>query len=138
MKVTRIKGFALSLSLLLLVGTGLVTSASSIPVPDNSFEVSLGGLGGTIFGPGYTYNPTGTGVDWSFQGDSGITQNNTAWGFSNAPDGTQVAFLQEVSDASQTISGFTSGDEYTLSFYLEQRPRLWGEPGDRQYRQYHI
>jgi len=85
-------------------------------------------------GSGYAYNPTGLG--WTFSNDAGVQNNGSAWGFSNAPNGAaQSAFLQVYtgpasvtnntgasSSIYQSVSGLTSGDEYTLSFYLAQRP----------------
>jgi hypothetical protein len=72
----------------------------------------------------YRYAPTGS--PWTFSGQSpsgsGITANQS--GFTNnnpnAPDGNQVAFLQETGSISQSFSVTTAGT-YNLSFYAAQR-----------------
>jgi hypothetical protein len=62
----------------------------------------------------FAYNPTGS--PWTFTGNAGIAGNNsgfTAYA-SNAPEGTQVAFLQTANAViAQTLS-FPSNGNYTL------------------------
>ena len=40
----------------------------------------------------YVYQPAGTGI--AFTGGAGITENNTAWNFAAAPDGSMSAFCK--------------------------------------------
>jgi alpha-L-rhamnosidase len=74
---------------------------------------------------GYEYGPAGAG--WSFSGaspdGSGITGNNSGFTDANppAPQGTQVAFLQEYGAISQTLYGFLPGTNYTITFSAAQR-----------------
>ena len=86
----------------------------------------------------YTYDPTNV-SGWTFSGPtqnassgsygSGVAENGSAWGFDAAPDGAnQVAFLQNTSTLTQTISGLTPGQLYTVSFYLEDRPNYTSNP----------
>ena len=102
---------------LLLTGAALAAfagSAHAANIPDGSFE-NLGFQNGQ-----YVYNPTGSA--WTFNGGSGETGNRSAWGFQDAPDGTVVAFLQNVSSISQTLTGLVAGTTYTISFDLSHRP----------------
>ena len=82
---------------------------------NSSFEIPA--LGG-----GYQYNPSATGIGWTFSG-SGIQGNGSAWGAAPAPHGTQTAFLQGTSTISQTLS--LNAGSYTLSFQASSR---WGVP----------
>ncbi len=68
----------------------------------------------------YHYNPTGSA--WTFDGGAGVTANNSAWGFPTAPDGNNVAFLQNDSSISQMLTGLTVGKTYDLDFDIIQRP----------------
>ena len=91
--------------------TGVAQAATIL---DGSFE-DLGFANGQ-----YQYNPTGSA--WTFDGGSGETGNNSAWGFQNAPDGNVVAFLQNTSMVSQLLTGLVGGTTYSLSFDLAHRP----------------
>ena len=102
---------------LLLAGAAMVAAAGSAQaasVLDGSFE-NLGFTNGQ-----YQYNPTGSA--WTFVGGAGETGNASAWGFQDAPDGHVVAFLQNISSISQTLTGLVAGTTYTLSFDLAHRP----------------
>lgn len=83
---------------------------------DPGFESA--GLGST----GYVYSPTGTA--WNFVGEAGVTGNGTAFTNRNpnAPQGSQVAFLQRNGSMSQTMS-FAAGT-YTISFSAAQRANI--------------
>jgi hypothetical protein len=69
--------------------------------------------------PGYQYNPSGS--PWTFWGYSGLSGNGTGFtdGNPNAPEGSQVAFLQKAGSFSQTVN-FAAGT-YNLSFLAAQR-----------------
>src|SRR5262249_3086338 len=69
--------------------------------------------------PLYWYNPSGT--PWTFSGHSGISANGSGFTGSNpnAPQGSQVAFLQGTSSISQAVH-FEAGT-YSLSFQAAQR-----------------
>ncbi len=62
---------------------------------------------------------------------SGITANGSLFNSSNpnAPEGTQVAFLQRVSAISQVVSGFVSGARYEVTFSAAQRAGQFQGPG---------
>jgi hypothetical protein len=67
----------------------------------------------------FQYRPTGT--IWTFAGSSGIAANQSGFtgGNPNAPEGTQVGFLQSTSSISQPI--LISGGSYQISFKAAQR-----------------
>jgi hypothetical protein len=67
----------------------------------------------------YAYDPTGS--PWTFSGLAGEAGNQSAFtsGNSNAPQGSQVAFVQDTGSVSQSIS-LTSGT-YVISFAAAQR-----------------
>ena len=71
----------------------------------------------------YSYNPAGG--SWAFSGGSpsgsGILANGSGFGNPGAPLGTQAAFIQEYGTISQTLTGFTPGKTYTLSYSAAQR-----------------
>ncbi|MCD6049166.1 MAG: metallophosphoesterase, partial [Verrucomicrobia bacterium] len=89
------------------------TDSSAITVPNLGFE--------TPATASYVYNPAG--ASWAFTGNSGISSNNTAFtsGNPNAPQGTQVAFLQRTSSVSQALSGFIPNTAYTVVHSAAQR-----------------
>lgn len=83
---------------------------------DSGFE-SLGLPAGQ-----FRYRPTGT--PWTFNGSAGISANNSGFTSGNfaAPQGSQVAFLQQTGSFSQNV-GFNAGT-YTISFLASQRGNL--------------
>jgi YD repeat-containing protein len=76
---------------------------------------------------GYAYNPIVSGV--TFTGYAGVQGNGSAWGFADAPDGSQTGFLQSYGGTGGTIafavSGLTPGASYQAGFSIAQRP-AWG------------
>ncbi len=70
-------------------------------------------------GNGYQYNPSGSGIGWTFNSQSGIQGNGSAWGAAAAPDGVQTAFIQGIGTINQTLS--LNAGSYTLSFQAAQR-----------------
>jgi hypothetical protein len=72
---------------------------------------------------GYTYNPAPDSSNpWTFSGDSGVAGNGSGFtsGNPDAPEGSQVAFIQQASgDISQSVT-FAAGT-FTLTFSAAQR-----------------
>jgi len=86
-------------------------------------EFSLTGSG-TFESPStdsFIYNPTGS--NWTFTGSSGLSTNGSGFTSQNpdAPQGTQVAFLQEKGQISQFIDSMTDGMSYVMQFKAAQR-----------------
>jgi hypothetical protein len=99
--------------------TALVDSVSlqQNPVLDGGFETPA--LTSTTF----QYAPGGT--DWLFAGTAGVASNGSGFtsGNPNAPNGSQVAFLQGAnSSISQSIT--LAAGSYTLSFEAAQRGNM--------------
>jgi hypothetical protein len=71
----------------------------------------------------YQYNPSGG--SWTFSGSpgngSGLIANGSGFGNPNAPQGAQAAFVQSFGTISQTVSGFSPGTTYTITFSAAQR-----------------
>jgi hypothetical protein len=84
-------------------------------VPGGGFEMPVVGSGPTA----YQYNPSGS--PWTFTGTSGVSGNGSDFtsGNPDAPEGSQVAFLQETGSFSQ-VANFAAGT-YSLSFLAAQR-----------------
>src|SRR5262249_37938439 len=93
-----------------------VAQASGPVVGDAGFEQPTTGS--------YIYAPTGT--PWSFSGapgnGSGVAANGSGFtaGNPDAPEGTQVAFLQGDGTISQQVAGWAAGS-YTIRFGAAQR-----------------
>jgi hypothetical protein len=88
--------------------------------------VAGGGFETPEQGNGYAYGPTGSPA--AFTGNSGVTGNNSAWGFAAAPEGDQVGFLQggpAPATIALPVSGLTPGASYRFSFRISGRPG-WG------------
>jgi len=101
-------------------GSGLINAffASGLTVSNFSFETPSVGT--------YQYKPTGG--SWTFSAQSGangsgVAANKSAFTSANpnAPTGAQVAFLQSTGTIAQSISGFTSGTSYAITFSAAQR-----------------
>ena len=100
------------------IDTVSVAQVTLDTVGDAGFEQpNVGPVGA---GGSYKYNPTGT--PWTFVDNSGIAANGSGFTSSNpvAPEGVQVAFLQEKGSFSQTVNGWTAGT-YQISFQAAQR-----------------
>ena len=148
MFVARTKGFALPLvAILALAGStaayagSLITNGNFGTPASGSSPTSNNGSTTTYWTGGqYGYDPTN--IDgWTFSGGAGIQQNGSAWGFSAAPGGAgQTAFLQSyqgninvakgapISSISQSVGSLVVGQQYTVTFYLEQRPGFGANP----------
>ncbi len=92
--------------------------AAPVAVPNAGFEAPATAA--------FAYNPAG--AAWSFSAQSGnngsgLARNASLFTSANpvAPEGVQVAFLQGVSSAAQSISGLVPGMRYHLLFSSAQR-----------------
>ena len=91
-----------------------LTQVSTAPIADPGFEQVQVGTGQ------FQYDPAGS--PWTFSGGSGISSNNSGFTAGNppAPQGTQVAFLQQHGSFTQTVTGWAAGS-YVLTFDAAQR-----------------
>ena len=88
---------------------------------DNVSLIADPGFEQVVVGTGqYQYEPTGS--PWTFSGNAGLSGNNSAFTSGNppAPEGLQVAFLEDTGSFSQTPIAWTAGS-YVLSFEAAQR-----------------
>jgi hypothetical protein len=97
-------------------GTTVAHFTLGVAFANGGFETPNVGTG--TFGA-FQYNPGGT--PWTFDFGSGVAGNGSGFtaGNPNAPEGTQVAFLQATGSFSQTAA-FAAGT-YTLNFMAAQR-----------------
>jgi hypothetical protein len=83
-------------------------------------KLNLGFETPALGGGQFQYNPSGG--SWTFTAAAtGIAANGSAFGSANAPEGTQVGIVQFLGTTSQTITGFTPGTSYTISYMAAQR-----------------
>jgi uncharacterized repeat protein (TIGR01451 family) len=94
-----------------------ITTASPPPaqLQDPGFETPSVGSGTSA----YQYDPATS--PWSFSGQAGVSGNGSGFTSSNpnAPQGSQVAFLQNAGSFSQQVT--LAAGIYTLSFFAAQR-----------------
>jgi hypothetical protein len=114
--------------------TAFIDAVSIATVPAPSGLPALGDSGfesASTPGVGYVYNPTGSA--WTFTGSSGVSANNTGFtsGNPNAPQGSQVAFLQYNGSFSQSVAGWAAGN-YTIAFQAAQRGNYGTQTEDFQ------
>jgi hypothetical protein len=90
-----------------------VTINSANLIGDGSFESP------ELVAGAYQYAPAGS--PWQFSATAGVSSNGSAFttGNPNAPDGSQVALLEETGSMSQSM--FLQGGTYSLSFQAAQR-----------------
>ena len=103
------------------ITTGVTTPTATFG--DSSFEDPSAGTGYLAF----VYAPQGT--PWNYSGLAGVTANNSAFTNANpnAPQGQQVAFIQNQGSISQSISGLTAGT-YQVNFAMARRASFIGTP----------
>src|SRR5262249_30232773 len=91
-----------------------VTLTSVAPVADQGFEQVSVGSGQS--------QPDPTGSPWTFSGTAGIAANDSGIivGNPSAPQGTQVAYLEQTGSLSQDVPGWIPGT-YQLSITAAQR-----------------
>ena len=91
-------------------------ASAGVVVADNSFELPAFGSGGWSY---FNGSPDGA---WTYNGQSGVSNENGPWFIGAAPDGQQAAFCQNNGcSITQNLTGFTVGDFYSVSFYLAER-----------------
>jgi hypothetical protein len=95
-----------------------VVNSGAPPVPPSS-PANPGFETPALPAPGYQYNPSGSGVGWTFDAHSGIQGNGSAWGAASAPQGIQTGFIQSTGTISQALT--LAAGTYTLSFKAAQR-----------------
>src|SRR5262249_51776013 len=97
-------------------GTATETILLGSVIGDAGFEAPVGGTGSVN---DFVYNPTGT--PWTFSSTSGVAGNGSGFtsGNPNAPDGSQVAFLEYQGSISQVVN--PGSGSYMLSFQAAQR-----------------
>jgi len=99
----------------------VTVTAASAPAPpavgDAGFESPSVGTG--AFGD-YAYDPAGT--PWAYAGQVGVAGNGSGFtaGGPNAPEGTQVGFVQSHGSLSQSVAGWAAGT-YVVTFQAAQR-----------------
>jgi hypothetical protein len=83
---------------------------------DAAFEYPIEGTGTSA----YQYDPTSS--SWSFSGSAGLAGNGSALtsGNANAPQGNQVAFIQQTGSISQAVELFPAGGTYQISIAAAQ------------------
>ena len=118
---------SLALSIFALAGG----ASAAVTVADGDFSAPVLGAGQYEYGPNNVGGASSDGIvaaasGVSFDGNSGVQANGSAWGFAAAPLGaTQTAFLQSYSGGASAItldvSGLTAGDSYSVSFYDARR-----------------
>ena len=103
-----------------LDAVSVATTPTQATISDSGFEsVNVGS------GPS-SYSYATSGSPWTFSGSSGngsgLSGNGSGFTFGNpnAPQGSQVAFLQGKGTITQSVAGWTAGS-YTLSFDAAQR-----------------
>jgi hypothetical protein len=104
--------------------SGTVSSTAAVTVSAADTGLSDGGFEAPAVGTGsfdsFLYDPTG--APWSYSGNAGVAGNGSGFtaGNPNAPEGTQVGFLQGTGSFSQVVAGLAAGS-YQLSFDAAQR-----------------
>jgi hypothetical protein len=91
-----------------------LAAAPAAALSDAGFESPSLGAGQ------FQYDPAGT--PWTFVGSAGISGNGSGFTAANpnAPEGTQVGFLQNTGSFSQVVAGLAAGT-YQVSFQATQR-----------------
>jgi hypothetical protein len=85
--------------------------------------LSDAGFESPAVGSGFQYRPVGT--PWTFTGGAGVSGNGSGFTAANpnAPEGTQVGFLQGTGSFSQIVTGMAAGT-HQLTFSAAQRANL--------------
>ena len=96
------------------VAVATTTTPPTPAVGDSGFEAVPVGAGN------FQYDPAGSA--WAFAGSAGVSGANSGFSAGNgpAPQGSQVAFLQQVGSITQSVSSWAAGT-YTIAFEAAQR-----------------
>lgn len=98
---------------------------AGVVVTNASFEAP------TYTSGNYAYDPTGV-PGWTFSGRAGISASSSPWFAGAPPDGSQAAFIQSAPSTngtiSQTLTGFTAGQSYSVTFWIADRPSYSADP----------
>ncbi len=133
---SRRSSLSLTFGTILLAGLSLAAAhpAAAQTIGNAGFEAPSLGSGAYAYSaadaqygvPSLTADQAAQAV-WDFEGGSGISGNGSGFtsGNPDAPEGSQVAFLQDTGTFSQAISGFAGG-AYTFSFDAAQRGNFGG------------
>jgi hypothetical protein len=102
--------------------TAFIDQVSIVTAPPPPSTLQDGGFETPSIGSGpsaYVYNPPAS--PWTFVGQAGVTGNNSGFTSGNpaAPQGSQVAFLQNAGSFSQAVT--LSAGTYLVSFSAAQR-----------------
>lgn len=89
---------------------------SGVTVTNPSFETP-------VQSGAFTYQPTGTGIGWTFGSQAGIARNSSPWYVNAAPAGTQAAFIQSNGSGAYVYQNinFPSAGTYLISFAIVRR-----------------
>ncbi len=98
-----------------LNGAGAVALIDTVTL--NNAPVPNGGFETPVVGANVVPNPAG--ATWSFAGEAGMAGNGS--GFANAPDGTQVGYVQSDDGVIEQTVALAAG-VYTLAFKAAQGP----------------
>jgi hypothetical protein len=100
--------------------TFTLTPLSPPVVPDAGFDSMASGVGSSAIYGSFQYDPAGT--PWAFAGTAGVSGDGSGFtsGNPDAPEGSQVAFLQGDGSFSQTVDDWPAGS-YQISFEAAQR-----------------
>jgi hypothetical protein len=102
-----------SSSLLGTIGFQINPDTALAVFADPGFETPFVGAGN------FEYRPTGS--PWTFAGNAGLASNGSAFNNPAAPQGSQVAFLQESGSSISQVVDVPAGT-YVLNFMAAQRP----------------
>lgn len=100
--------------------TEVIVTVSGAQPPPPPPSVAGGGFEAPEVGTGFAYRP-----DSAFTGNSGIAGNSSLWGFDPAPEGDQIAFVQNgpaAAAVSLAVSGLVPGASYRVAFRMSARP----------------
>jgi hypothetical protein len=99
------------------------------PIADAGFERPYAGPAGAW--GSFLYRPTGSA--WTYAGAAGVAANSSGFTAGNpgAPEGAQVAFLQQTGSFSQVVTGWEAGT-YQISFKAAQRGNYQASAQDFQ------
>jgi hypothetical protein len=117
---------------LLLAASAFIGHSLILALPVCAASITDASFEAPAVGSSFRYNPAVSGV--TFTAGAGVQGNGSAWGFANAPDGTQTAFLQSFlqtggfASIAMAVTGLEVGQSYTVSFWESRRPNYGLNP----------